>query len=298
MYEKLTTEAVNPASADLDRLSTIDLVRLINAEDATVAAAVAAAAESIAAAVDLVAERLAGGGRLVYVGAGTSGRLGVLDASECPPTFSADPGQVIGLIAGGDHALRHAVEGAEDRREAAVDDLRGISLSAGDVLVGITASGTAGYVTAALDAARDAGAATIALTCNADAPVAAHADLAIAVVVGPEVLAGSTRMKAGTATKLVLNTLTTGAMVRLGKTYGNLMVDLQASNDKLVARSRRILQRLSNLDEARAGELLALCGGELKTAILVARLGIDAGNARQRLAAAGGRLRIALGDDA
>ena len=298
MHEKLTTEAVNPDSADLDRLSTLELVRLINAEDAKVAAAVAAQAETIAQAVDLIAARLADGGRLVYIGAGTSGRLGVLDASECPPTFNADPDQVVGLIAGGDHALRHAVEGAEDSGEAGAADVRAISLSANDVLVGITASGTAPYVLAALDAAREVGAATIALTCNTDSPAEAHADLAIAVVVGPEVLAGSTRMKAGTATKLVLNTLTTGAMVRLGKTYGNLMVDLQASNAKLVGRSRRILQRLSDLDETAAEELLARCDGELKTAILVARLGIDADTARQRLADANGRLRIALDDDA
>lgn len=298
MHEKLTTEAVNPDSADLDRLSTLDLVRLINAEDAKVAAAVAQQSEAIAAAVDLVAARLAEGGRLVYIGAGTSGRLGVLDASECPPTFNAEPGQVVGLIAGGDRALRHAVEGAEDSREAGVEDVRAISLSARDVLVGITASGAAPYVIAALDEARAVGAAAIALTCNDDSLASAHADLAINVVAGPEVLAGSTRMKAGTATKFVLNTLTTGAMVRLGKTYGNLMVDLQASNRKLVGRSRRILQRVADLDETAAEQLLVDCDGELKTAILVARLGIDSVTARQRLAEAGGRLRIALGDDA
>ena len=297
MHENLTTEAINPASDDLDRLSTLDLVRLINAEDATIAAAVGAQSETIAEAVDLVAARLAKGGRLIYVGAGTSGRLGVLDASECPPTFNADPGQVIGVIAGGDQALRRAIEGAEDSREAAVGDLRDIALSASDVLVGITASGTAPYVLAALDEARAAGSAAIALTCNDGSPAAAHADLTIAVVVGPEVLSGSTRMKAGTATKLVLNTLTTGAMVRLGKTYGNLMVDLQASNRKLVQRSLLILQRLADLDAGAAEQLLAGCGGELKTAILVARLGIDAEDARQRLAAADGRLRVALGDD-
>jgi len=298
MHENLTTESVNPASADLDRLDTLELVRLINAEDAGVAAAVGAQSDSIAQAVDIIAARLSSGGRLVYVGAGTSGRLGVLDASECPPTFNADPGQVVGLIAGGERALRHAVEGAEDSPEAAAADLRAISLAAGDVVVGIAASGTTPYVIGALDTARALGATAIALTCNAGAPVAAHADLTIAVVVGPEVLSGSTRMKAGTATKLVLNTLTTGAMVRLGKTYGNLMVDLQANNEKLVGRSRRILQRLSDLDNAAAEELLAACDGELKTAIVMARLGVDAEHARQRLAAAKGRLRIALGDDA
>lgn len=297
MHENLTTEAVNPASDDLDRLSTLDLVRLINAEDATIAAAVGAQSETIAEAVDLIAARLAEGGRLIYVGAGTSGRLGVLDASECPPTFNADPGQVIGVIAGGDPALRHAIEGAEDSRDAALSDLRDLALSAGDVLVGITASGTAPYVLAALDEARAVGAAAIALTCNDGSPAEGHADLTIAVVVGPEVLSGSTRMKAGTATKLVLNTLTTGAMVRLGKTYGNLMVDLQASNRKLVRRSQRILQRLADLDAPAAEQLLANCGGELKTAILVARLGIDAEDARQRLVAADGRLRLVLGDD-
>lgn len=298
MHEKLTTEAINPASADLDRLSTLELVRLVNAEDAKVAAAVAEQSEAIARAIDTIAARLEAGGRLVYAGAGTSGRLGVLDASECPPTFNAAPGQVIGVIAGGDPALRHAIEGAEDSREAAVDDMRALALADHDVLVGITASGTAPYVIAALDEARAAGAATIALTCNAESPAAKHADLAIAVVVGPEVLAGSTRMKAGTATKLVLNLLSTGAMVRLGKTYGNLMVDLQAKNTKLVGRSRRILRRLSGLDAAAAEALLASCDGELKTAILVARLGIDADEARQRLSAANGRLRVALGDDA
>ena len=298
MHERLTTEAVNPASADLDRLDSLDLVRLINAEDAKVAAAVGEQSEAIAEAIDLIAARLEAGGRLVYAGAGTSGRLGVLDASECPPTFDADPGQVVGLIAGGDGALRHAIEGAEDSTDAAVADLSEIALSAEDVLVGITASGTAPYVIAGLDEARARGAMTIALTCNEDAPVAAHADLTIAVVVGPEVLAGSTRMKAGTATKLVLNTLTTGAMVRLGKTYGNLMVDLQASNGKLVGRARRILMRLTDLDENGAEDLLGRCDGELKTAILVARQGLGVDAARQRLAEVGGRLRAALGDDA
>ena len=298
MHDDLTTEATNPGSADLDRLSTLELVRLINAEDATIAAAVAAQDETIAAAVDLIAARLASGGRLVYVGAGTSGRLGVLDASECPPTFSADPSQVVGIIAGGDRALRNAIEGAEDSADTGRKDLRELELSAADVVVGIAASGTTPYVLGALDFARATGAAAIGLTCNDNAPIAAHADMTIAVVVGPEVLTGSTRMKAGTATKLVLNILTTGAMVRLGKTFGNLMVDLRASNDKLVARSQRILQQLTDLDAAAAVELLSRCDGELKTAILAARLGIDIPDARERLAAADGRLRIALNDDA
>lgn len=297
MHENLTTEAANPDAADLDKLTSVELVRLINAEDAKIAAAVAEQTGVIAAAVDLIAERLAEGGRLIYLGAGTSGRLGVLDASECPPTFSADAGQVIGLIAGGDRAIRHAVEGAEDSADLAVEELRKQKLSAKDVVVGIAASGTTPYVLGALDEARAVGAATIGLTCNRDAAIAAHADICIAVVTGPEVLAGSTRMKAGTATKMVLNMLTTAAMVRLGKTYGNLMVDLRASNEKLVGRSLRILQTLSGLTPAAARAALEASGGELKTAIVSQRLGIGAEEARQRLQAAGGRLRIALGED-
>ncbi len=297
MHENLTTEATNPESADLDRLSTLELVTLINAEDAKVAAAVAEQAEFIAAAVDVIAARLADGGRLIYMGAGTSGRLGVLDASECPPTFSADPAQVVGVIAGGDGALRNAVEGAEDSAELAVGDLRKLKVSGKDVVVGIAASGTTPYVLGALDEARAVGAATIGLTCNRNALIAAHADITIAVVAGAEVLAGSTRMKAGTATKMVLNTLTTAAMVRLGKTYGNFMVDMRASNDKLIGRSLRILQQLTGLGTQDAESVLSASGGELKTAIVSQRLGIDAMAARKRLLDAGGRLRQALGEN-
>lgn len=297
MHEKLTTEAANPASADLDRLSTLELVRLINSEDAKIAAAVAEQAEPIAAAVDIIAGRLAAGGRLLYVGAGTSGRLGVLDASECPPTFSTDPAQVVGLIAGGDRALRNAVEGAEDSALLAVEELRELGLSDKDVVVGIAASGTTPYVLGALNEARAVGAAAIGLTCNRDAPIEKHADITIAVVAGPEVLAGSTRMKAGTATKMVLNMLTTGAMVRLGKTYGNLMVDLRASNEKLIGRSLRMLKQITGLSDAAARERLKASDGELKTAIVSERLDIDAASARQRLADAGGCLRGALGEN-
>lgn len=297
MHENLTTEAVNPAAAELDKLSTLEMVQLTIAEDAKIAAAVAEQSEVIASAIDLIAARMAEGGRLIYVGAGTSGRLGVLDASECPPTFNADPAQVVGVIAGGDVALRRAIEGAEDSSELGAQDVQKLEVSARDTVVGITASGTTPYVLAALDAAKSLGATTIGFTCNRDAPIAGHADITIAVVVGPEVLAGSTRMKAGTATKMVLNMLTTGAMVRLGKTYGNLMVDLQASNDKLVARSVRILKQLSGLDAAAASALLQTCNGELKTAIVSQRLGIDAATARQRLQDAAGRLRRAMGED-
>ncbi len=297
MHEKLTTEAAHPDSADLDRLSSLELVRLINAEDAKIAAAVAAQSESIAQVVDIIVERLAKGGRLIYLGAGTSGRLGVLDASECPPTFNADPSQVVGLIAGGDIALRTAVEGAEDSRELAVDALKKQRLTELDAVVGIAASGTTPYVLGGLDEARSVGAAAIGLACNRNALIAQHADVTIAVVTGPEVLAGSTRMKAGTATKMVLNMLTTAAMVRLGKTYGNLMVDLRASNEKLVGRSLRILQQLTGLAEDEARIALRASDGELKTAIVSQRLGVDAAAARERLLAAGGRLRVALGDD-
>jgi len=296
MQKELVTEARNPASADLDQLSTIDFVRLVNGEDAKLANAVAEQAQKIAIAIDLIADRLAGGGRLIYVGAGTSGRLGVLDASECPPTFSTDPDQVIGLIAGGSKALQRAVEGAEDSPEQGAGDLRDINVSQRDVVVGIAASGHTPYVIGALNFAKDAGAGTVACSCNPGSPVSEAADIGIAVAVGPEVLSGSTRMKAGTATKMVLNMLTTGAMVRLGKTYGNLMVDLQATNHKLVQRSIRIVQQLTDLSESDAGELLDSCGGELKTSIVCHRLGVSPDSARAKLEAVEGRLRSALGD--
>lgn len=292
--DRLTTEARNPASDDLDRLDTLDMVRLINAEDATVATAIGRVAPEIAQAIDVIAERLARGGRLVYAGAGTSGRLGVLDAAECPPTFNADPGQVIGLIAGGADALTTAVEGAEDDADAGAAMLRGIEPTANDVVVGITASGRAPWVLGALDEARKAGALTIGLACNAEAELKAHTDLCILPVVGPEVLSGSTRMKAGTATKMVLNMLTTGAMVRLGKTYGNLMVDVQATNEKLVERAIRIVQTIAHCDRTEARRALDACHGAVKPAILIARLGIDAGKAGERLRRAGGQLRVAL----
>jgi len=297
MHKELVTEARNPASADLDRLSTIDFVRLVNSEDAKLADAVADQAREIANAIDLIADRLASGGRLIYVGAGTSGRLGVLDASECPPTFGADPEQVVGLIAGGSKALQQAVEGAEDSTEQGAADLRDINLSERDVVVGIAASGHTPYVIGALNFARQAGAGTVGLSCNPGSPVSETGEVGIAVAAGPEVLSGSTRMKAGTATKMVLNMLTTGAMVTLGKTYGNLMVDLQATNRKLVQRTIRIVQQLTDLSEADARELLQSCGGELKTSIVCHRLGVSADGAREKLEAADGRLRTALGEN-
>jgi N-acetylmuramic acid 6-phosphate etherase len=291
--DHLTTEARNPASTNLDELTPLQLVRLMNSEDARVIPAVASQEEAIARAIDVIADRLRAGGRLIYVGAGTSGRLGVLDATECPPTFNSPPGQVIGLIAGGPEALTRAVEGAEDRPELAEQDLDTIGFGPGDALVGIATSGRTPYVLGALTYARRKGAYTVALSCNADSELAAAAELAITPVVGPEVLSGSTRLKAGTATKLVLNMLTTGAMVRLSKTFGNLMVDLRATNSKLRARTNRIVRILSGLSVDEATALLERCGGELKTALVVQQAGVTPEEARARLQAAGGQVRAA-----
>ncbi len=293
--DHLQTEARNPASTNLDELTALELVRLMSAEDARVVPAVASQAEAIALAVEVIAERLRGGGRLVYAGAGTSGRLGVLDATECPPTFNAPPGQVVGLIAGGPAALTRAAEGAEDRPELAEQDLKAIAFGAGDVLVGIATSGRTPYVGGALAHARGLGAFTVGLFCNADADLLPLVDVAIAPVVGAEVLTGSTRLKAGTATKLVLNMLSTGAMVRLGKVYGNLLVDLRATNSKLRARVNRIVRTLTGLSKEEAGGLLARCGGELKTALVAHLAGVAPEEARARLEQAGGQVRPALG---
>ncbi|MDP1799415.1 MAG: N-acetylmuramic acid 6-phosphate etherase [Planctomycetaceae bacterium] len=291
-----TTESSNPASERIDTLSALEIVRLMNAEDAAVPVAVGRIAQEIAQAVEIIADRLRAGGRLIYFGAGTSGRLGVLDATECPPTFSTRPEQVVGLIAGGYTALTRAVEGAEDHPEFAVADLQEIQLSHNDVVVGIATSGRTPYVIGGLEYARQVGAAAIGLACNDGSAMAAVADLMLTPVVGPEVISGSTRLKAGTATKLVLNMLTTGAMVRLGKTYGNLMVDLRATNVKLLGRSRRIVAKLTGLSEADAEAQLARCQGELKTAIVAVRRNVTPEAARQLLVAADGQLRGALGE--
>lgn len=288
------TEATNERSRDLDRMSAREIVALMCDEDRAVLDAVAAASDTIARAIDEVSSRLERGGRLVYVGAGTSGRLGVLDAAECPPTFRSDPGQVVGVIAGGDAALRSAVEGAEDDVEAGAAALRELDFGSGDVCVGITASGSAPFVLGACDHARRVGGSTVALVCNRGTDLAARADIAIEVVVGPEVLSGSTRLKAGTATKLVLNMLSTGSMVRLGKCYRNVMVDLRASNQKLRARAVRIVRDATGLDESAAREQLARSDGEVKTAIVAARLGLPPEAARVRLADHGGRVRDVL----
>src|SRR5262245_30278690 len=293
--DHLLTEARNPASLDLDALSPLEIVQLMNAEDTKVAPAVAAQAEPMARAVEVIAERLRAGGRLVYTGAGTSGRLGVLDASECPPTFNSPPGQVVGLIAGGYQALTTAVEGAEDYPESAKADLEQIGFSGADVLVGIATSGRTPYVVGALRHAKSVGAYAIGLACVPDSDLAEEADLMITPFVGPEVLTGSTRLKAGTATKLVLNTLTTGAMVRLGKTFSNLMVDLRATNMKLKARTNRIVRHLLHKSSDDTDALLARCDGELKTALVVGRTGLQPEAARERLRACQGRVGAVLG---
>lgn len=292
--DHLQTEGRNPASAELDELSPLQFVRLMAAEDAKVVPAIASQAEAIARGVEVIADRLRAGGRLIYIGAGTSGRLGVLDASECPPTFNVPHGLVLGLIAGGPTALTRAVEGAEDHPEYAVSDLSAVSLSAKDVVVGIATSGRTPYVLSAMDYARKLGAFAIGLSCNDQSALLTRVDLAITPVVGPEVLSGSTRLKAGTATKLVLNILSTGAMVRLGKTYGNLMVDMRATNEKLRGRTNFIVRDETGLDSTAADVLLDRCGRELKTALVSQLASVSAEEARERLRKANGRVRSAI----
>ena len=290
----LTTEAANPASARIDELDAAGIVQVMNAADAAVAEAVGRESAVIARSIDVIADRFRAGGRLVYIGAGTSGRLGVLDASECPPTFGTPPEMVVGLIAGGRDALTRAIEGAEDSLTLAAVDLSAIGLSSSDVLVGIATSGRTPYVLGGLTHARAVGAFTIGFACNANSELAALADEMIVPQVGPEIVAGSTRLKAGTATKMVLNMLTTGAMIRIGKTYGNLMVDLRATNAKLVARTRRIVAALTGVDEMTAERLVAEADGELKTAVVARLQNVSPAEARRLLAEADGHLRRAL----
>ncbi|HUL70334.1 MAG TPA: N-acetylmuramic acid 6-phosphate etherase [Gemmatimonadales bacterium] len=291
------TERRNPRTADLDLATALEIADLINSEDATVSAAVAAARESIAKAIDLIERGFRAGGRLIYVGAGTSGRLGVLDAAECPPTFGTPPEMVIGLIAGGYKALVRSVEGAEDDINAAIEEINGQKVTSRDVVVGIAASGTTPWVRAALGRAQGVGATTIFLSCSEPpALLRETCDVCITVLVGPEVLTGSTRMKAGTATKLVLNMLTTGAMVRLGKAYGNLMVDLQAWNEKLNDRSERILIETAGVDRAGARAALNAAGGQVKTAIVMLRRKVGRTEAERLLSEHQGHLRPIVGD--
>ncbi|MFE3161731.1 N-acetylmuramic acid 6-phosphate etherase [Streptomyces sp. NPDC059224] len=292
--ETLTTEAFRPELAEIDTLATLDITRLMNAEDAGVAAAVALRLPEIAGAIDAVATRMAQGGRLVYAGAGTAGRLGVLDASECPPTFNTAPGQVVGVIAGGPEAMVTSVEGAEDSAELARKDLDALGVGATDSVVGVSASGRTPYAVGAVEHARALGALTVGLSCNAGSALAAAAEHGIEVVVGPELLTGSTRLKAGTAQKLVLNMLSTITMIRLGKTYGNLMVDVRASNEKLRARSSRIVALATGAGDEEIERALVATRGEVKNAILVILAGVDGPTAARLLEESGGRLRAAL----
>ncbi|MEW4567867.1 N-acetylmuramic acid 6-phosphate etherase [Tautonia sp. JC769] len=294
LEDHLLTESRNPASERIDTLDALGIVRVMNEEDAKVIAAVRAEERAIARAVELIADRFRRGGRLVYAGAGTSGRLGVLDASECPPTFSTPPEMVVGLIAGGPTALTRAVEGAEDDPERGAADLDALGVSAQDVVVGIASSGRTPYVLGVVDRAREVGATTVGIACNRPSLLGDRVDIEIALLVGPEIIAGSTRLKSGTATKLVLNTLTTGAMVLIGKTFGNRMIDLQPTNQKLRIRTRRILRELGEVDDDRAGELLEQTGGHLKAALVMAIAGVDAEAARRALDGAGGQVRGAI----
>jgi N-acetylmuramic acid 6-phosphate etherase len=289
MLDDRLTEQRNPRSHRIDTLSTLEIVDLINAEDQSVAQAVAEERESIASAAELVVDAWRSGGRLLYVGAGTSGRLGVLDAAEMPPTFGTDPTLVQGLIAGGYDALVRAREGAEDHPEDAVAAIDERSVGPDDFVLGIATSGTTPYVHAALARARERGARTGFLLCTPPSAELREAhDVVIAPLVGAEVITGSTRMKAGTATKLVLNTITTAAMVRTGKVYGNLMVDLQVTCDKLRDRGERILMGLLALDRSGAGRLLDAADGHVKTALVMGKIGVEANEARELLAEAGG----------
>jgi N-acetylmuramic acid 6-phosphate etherase len=294
VLEKLLTEQSNPASASLDVLPTEEVLRIINAEDALVAGAVEREIPAIARAVDAIVAALEKGGRLFYIGAGTSGRLGVLDASEIPPTFSAPPTMVQGIMAGGEAALSRATETTEDDPSIGVRDLLARGFTTSDVLVGIAASGRTPYVLGAVAEARRMGAATIGISCTPESELARAVDIAITPLVGPEVIAGSTRMKAGTAQKLVLNMLSTGACVRLGYVYGNLMVNVQPKNCKLADRARRIVAQAAGVSYQRAGELLEESGLSVRTAVVMAKAGIGREEAERRLAAAGGRISKAL----
>ncbi|HEY7209710.1 MAG TPA: N-acetylmuramic acid 6-phosphate etherase [Bryobacteraceae bacterium] len=291
----LITEQQNSASRQIDSLATIDVLGVMNDADREVAHAVERELPNIARAVDAIVERIDGGGRLFYIGAGTSGRLGVLDASECPPTFQTPPELVQGIIAGGDAALRRSIEGAEDDPEQAKHDLEARNFSGADALVGIAASGRTPYVLGALELARSVGAVSIGVSCVPDSQVAGACDIAITPVPGPEIVTGSTRLRAGTATKLVLNMLSTATMIRLGYVYGNLMVNVQPSNGKLVDRARRIISQIAGVSYDEAARLLAE-SGSVRTAIVMHKLKLGRAEAENRLAQAKGRLRIALGE--
>lgn len=290
----LVTESRNHHSEHIDTLSTLEMLKVINNEDKKVPFAVEATLPHIARLVDKVVTAFSQGGRLIYCGAGTSGRLGILDASECPPTYGTPHDMVIGLIAGGHKAILQAVENAEDNVQLGAEDLRQLNFNAKDVLVGIAASGRTPYVIGALEYARSLGAVTGAISCNPDSPIAQRADIAITPIVGPEVVTGSSRMKAGTAQKLILNMITTGAMIKMGKVFGNLMVDVEATNAKLIERQIRIVMQATECERATAEQALAQCQRHCKTAILMILAGVDAQQATQLLAQNKGFIRQAL----
>lgn len=292
--QKIATEQRNPNTVNIDTLSTLDMVKLINREDHRVAEAVALVTDKIAEAVDVIAARLSTGGRLIYCGAGTSGRLGILDAVECPPTYSTGPETVQALMAGGYGAIFKAVEGAEDSKELGKADMQGIGFSGKDVLVGIAASGRTPYVLGCMEYAKELGAPTVAVTCCPGSILDSFADIGIAPAPGPEVVTGSTRMKSGTAQKMVLNMLSTGAMIKLGKVYGNLMVDVKPSNEKLVRRCVTIVCSATDCTEEEAVDALEQCGYHPKTAIVMLLRGVDAETADRLLDAAGGRIAKVL----
>lgn len=294
--ETMLSEQRNPNTLHIDALSSLEVVTLLNHEDKQVAFAVEKNLPQIAQAVEHIVAAFQSGGRLVYMGAGTSGRLGVLDASECPPTFGVPSSMVVGLIAGGETALRNAVEGAEDNREAGEQDLRHIHFSRKDVLVGIAASGRTPYVIGGLQYAKQLGATTISLVSNPNASMSDIADIAITTAVGPEALTGSSRLKSGTAQKMVLNILTTAAMIRLGKCYQNLMVDVQATNQKLKARAIRIVMQATECDQPTAEQTLFTTHGNAKLAIMMLLSGLDKDQAEAVLAQNKGRLQDALAE--
>ncbi|WP_323877837.1 N-acetylmuramic acid 6-phosphate etherase [Aeromonas hydrophila] len=284
----MITETRNPASVEIDQLPTLEMLRVINQEDQQVALAVSQLLPEITRAVDAIAAAFGKGGRLVYIGAGTSGRLGILDASECPPTYGVSAEQVVGLIAGGHKAILQAVENAEDDAELGAQDLKNIQFCVNDVLVGIAASGRTPYVLGAMAHARAVGATVCSISCNPGSPLAQAADISMVAVVGPEIVTGSSRMKAGTAQKLILNMLSTGAMIRTGKVYGNLMVDVEATNAKLVERQKRIVMEATDCERAVAERALAQADNHCKTAIVMILAGLTADEARTRLQSSNG----------
>ncbi|OCQ53379.1 N-acetylmuramic acid 6-phosphate etherase [Photorhabdus australis subsp. thailandensis] len=290
----MVTESRNPASANIDTLPTLEMLKLINDEDKKVALAVEQTLPQIAETVDKIAEAFRQGGRLIYIGAGTSGRLGILDASECPPTYGTRPEQVVGLIAGGHQAILSAVENAEDNRQQGVNDLEALYFNSKDVLVGIAASGRTPYVLGAMEYAKSVGASVACISCNPDSPMTQAADIAITPVVGPEIITGSSRMKAGTAQKLILNMLTTGAMIRTGKVYGNLMVDVEATNAKLIERQKNIVMAATECNHEQAERALAECDGHCKTAIVMILAEIGAQQAKALLEKNLGFIRPAI----